>query len=181
MPRKRRVAVLSLTVTEGADGSWSVAITADDGTEAQTSAPDVVTALQMAVPYMAHATDPDPLMGMVKARQRPRRTVVDARQAWDEVLDKVTEALEEEFADAGRKSVPEHTALSAARRSDRLAYQRYRGAKRTVERLQSQLKAKTAALNGRQSEMRALVDESRLPSYAEPRPAGGQVFGGIRA
>lgn len=85
----------------------------------------------------------------------------EAEARWDEVLDAVTATLEEEFSEAGRKSVPEHTALSAARRQNRQAYQNYRQAKRMVERLDKQLRAKTSALSGHQSELNALRDEQR--------------------
>lgn len=84
-----------------------------------------------------------------------------AEERWDEVLDMVTASLEEEYAEAGRKSVPEHTALSAARRENRQAYQNYRRAKRAVERLQQQLSAKRSAASARQSELRALTEEHR--------------------
>lgn len=86
----------------------------------------------------------------------------DAEERWDEVLDQVTRTLEEEYAEAGRKSVPEHTALSAARRENRQAYQNFRRAKRAVERLQQQLSAKRAAASARQSELNALRDELRV-------------------
>jgi chromosome segregation ATPase len=85
----------------------------------------------------------------------------EAEARWDEVLDSVTATLEEEFSEAGRKSVPEHTALSAARRQNREAYQNYRRAKRMLERLEKQLRAKTSALSGHQSELNALRDEQR--------------------
>lgn len=111
--------------------------------------------------------------GMREATDRLDR----AEQAWDEALDAVTATLEEEFADAGRKSVPEHTALSAARREHRKVYQEYRSAKRDLERMQSQLQGKRATLNGRQSELGALRDEARAPDvqrgYAHPIGARG--------
>jgi chromosome segregation ATPase len=95
-----------------------------------------------------------------------------AERAWEKVLDDVTEALEDEFAEAGRKSVPEHTALSAARRQNRAVYQEWRSAKRDLERMQSQVGAKRATLNGRQSELGALREEARAPDvqrgYAHP-------------
>lgn len=81
--------------------------------------------------------------------------------AWDEAYDAVMRTLEEEYAEAGRKSVPEHTALSAARREHRKLYQDFRAARRRVEKLQTQLQAKRAATSGRQSELGALRDELR--------------------
>lgn len=93
-----------------------------------------------------------------------------AEAKWDVAYDSVMEALEEEFESANRKSVPEHTALSAARRQHRDLWIEYRTAKRAVERLSSQLKAKTAALNGRQSEMSALRDELRANVEPPPNP-----------
>lgn len=92
-----------------------------------------------------------------------------AEAAWDEAYDGVMKDLEEEFAKNGRKSVPEHTALSAARREHRRVYVEYKEAKRAVERLSSQLQAKRAALNGRQSELGALRDEIRASGIAEPQ------------
>ena len=82
-------------------------------------------------------------------------------EKWDVALDTVMAALEDEFAEAGRKSVPEHTAISAARREHRTTYQEFRRAKRRLEKLQMQLHAKRAAINGRQSELSALKEELR--------------------
>lgn len=84
-----------------------------------------------------------------------------AEEAWDSVLDDVTKTLEEEYEEAGRKSVPEHTALSAARRQNRVAYQNFRRAKRLVDRLDKQRQAKSSALSGWQTELNALRDEMR--------------------
>lgn len=92
-----------------------------------------------------------------------------AEAAWDEAYDQIMASLEEEFAEAGRKSVPEHTALSAARRVHRDLYVEWRNAKRAVERLQQQNSAKRAALNGRQSELGAYRDEARVQDYAAQR------------
>lgn len=124
--------------------------------------------------------DAEDLDAIAKAVYVATNELDEAEQLWDEILDNTTADLEEEFAQAGRKSVPEHTALSAARRQNRAVYQEFRKAKHKLERLQMQLKAKTAALNGRQSELRALADESRLPAYAQDRPAT-QTYGGVRA
>ncbi|HEX6024383.1 MAG TPA: hypothetical protein VFZ00_20510 [Solirubrobacter sp.] len=96
-----------------------------------------------------------------------------AEEAWNEAYDAVMQALEEEFAEAGRKSVPEHTALSAARRQHRALYVKYRNANRAVERLRAQLSAKRAAINGRQSELGALRDELRAMS----EPPATQTYG----
>lgn len=95
--------------------------------------------------------------------------------AWTEHLDQITADLEEEFAQAGRKSVPEHTALSAARRANRVLWTDYKTAKRRLDRLEKQLAAKRAALSGRQSEMTALRDEMKALQYGEPRAT--QTFG----
>jgi chromosome segregation ATPase len=98
-----------------------------------------------------------------------------AEAAWDEVYDAIMADLEAEFADAGRKSVPEHTAISAARRAHRAVYVEYREASRQAERLHRQLQAKRAALNGRQSELNALRDELRASEIVEPQAT--QTFG----
>lgn len=98
-----------------------------------------------------------------------------AADAWETHLDAVTAALEEEFAAAGRKSVPEHTALSAARRENRALWTKFKTTKRTLERLEKQLQAKRAALSGRQSELGALRDEVRAEGYGVQRAS--QTFG----
>lgn len=87
----------------------------------------------------------------------------DAEKEWDAAYDATMAALEDEYAEAGRKSVPEHTAVSAARRRYPKEYRRYRTAKRDVERLQIKLKAIQSALSGRQSGMGALREELRAP------------------
>lgn len=98
-----------------------------------------------------------------------------AADAWEAHLDTITADLEEEFAAAGRKSVPEHTALSAARRANRELWTNFKTSKRTLERLEKQLQAKRAALSGRQSELGALRDEVRAGEYGTPRAT--QTFG----
>jgi hypothetical protein len=96
-----------------------------------------------------------------------------AEERWDIVLDTVTATLEEEYAEAGRKSVPEHTALSAARRTDRVAYAEWRRARREVERLQARRQTVSAALSGRQSQLGALRDEARAPVPQTSGPTYG--------
>jgi hypothetical protein len=100
-----------------------------------------------------------------------------AEAAWEEAYDKVMADLEDEYAQAGRKSVPEHTAVSAARRAHRDLWVTYRNAKRRVDKQQKQLSAKIAALSGRQSELKALTDEARNQHFAAQQRDVGQTFG----
>jgi hypothetical protein len=93
----------------------------------------------------------------------------DAEKLWDAAYDATMASLEEEYAEAGRKSVPEHTCLSAARRRYPQEYQGYRKAKRDVERLQIKLKAVQGALSGRQSGMGALREELRAMGVPVPQ------------
>lgn len=86
----------------------------------------------------------------------------EAETIWEDCFDRVMAALEDEFAEAGRKHVPEHTAISAARRAHRAEWTTYRRAKRAVDRLQQQLQAKRSALSGRQSNLNALRDEAKV-------------------
>lgn len=88
-----------------------------------------------------------------------------AEEAWDELYDAVAESLISEYQEAGRKSDPaEHTITTATRRAHRVAYQRLRRAKRSLDRLEKQLQARRASLSGRQSELAAMRDEARLAS-----------------
>jgi hypothetical protein len=68
------------------------------------------------------------------------------------VRDKVAESLKDEMEQQGRKGDPaEHWVDTQARRENRLAWTNYRRAKRAVERIKEQIKAKTSAMSGRQS------------------------------
>lgn len=112
------------------------------------------------------SADADDLDRLSKAIYTATSLLDEAEELWDAHLDATTQTLEEEYAEAGRKSVPEHTALSAARRTNPVAYRNYRRAKRAVERLQQQLSAKRSAASARQSELNALRDEMRALSGA---------------
>jgi chromosome segregation ATPase len=86
-----------------------------------------------------------------------------AEHNWEVVYDQMAETLKEEMDEDGRKGDPaEHWILSTARRRVRPVWQEYREAKRAVDKLERQLKAKTAALSGRQSELNALKAELRV-------------------
>jgi chromosome segregation ATPase len=90
-------------------------------------------------------------------------TAIDALDAaedrWLEVRDKVAESLKDEMEQQGRKGDPaEHWVDTQARRENRLAWTNYRRAKRAVERIREQIKAKTSAMSGRQSQLRAQND-----------------------
>lgn len=123
----------------------------------------------------AIARDSNDLDRLSKALYDATGLLDEAEERWDEVFDATMEALEEEYAEAGRKSVPEHTAVSAARRRNPVAYRNYRRAKHAVERLQHQLRAKTSALSGRQSNLNALRDE--IKALGGPQPAGATPIG----
>lgn len=99
-----------------------------------------------------------------------------AEERWLEVHDAVADALKAEMEDVGRKGDPaEHWIESRARRENRVAYTNYRRAKRAAEKVQVQIQAKRAAMNGRQSLLRALSDDARSTTY-NPQPEG-QTFG----
>lgn len=85
-----------------------------------------------------------------------------AEAAWDEVYDKVADDLKEQMDQEGRKGDPAaHWIETQARKENRVAYQNLRRAKRLVEKLNSQVKAVSHAMNGRQSELSGLRDEAR--------------------
>jgi chromosome segregation ATPase len=86
-------------------------------------------------------------------------TLDNAEDRWLEVRDKVAESLKDEMEQQGRKGDPaEHWVDTQARRENRLAWTNYRRAKRAVERIREQIKAKTSAMSGRQSQLRAQND-----------------------
>ncbi|HXH35724.1 MAG TPA: hypothetical protein VNJ54_15180 [Plantibacter sp.] len=113
------------------------------------------------------AADANALDRLSKVIYQAVAVLDEAEAVWEARYDETLAALEEEFAEAGRKSVPEHTAVSAARRAHRSEWTTYRRAKRAVDRLQQQLSAKKAALSGRQSNLAALREELRVTG-AEP-------------
>lgn len=89
-----------------------------------------------------------------------------AEEAWLETADKVAEDLKDEMREEGRKGDPAaHWVEAQARKSNRVAYTNYRRAERAVKRIKEQLKARQAAMNGRQSELAALRDELRATAY----------------
>jgi hypothetical protein len=86
-------------------------------------------------------------------------TLDAAEDRWLEVRDVVAESLKDEMEQQGRKGDPaEHWVDTQARRENRLAWTNYRRAKRAVERIKEQIKAKTSAMSGRQSQIRAMND-----------------------
>jgi hypothetical protein len=89
-----------------------------------------------------------------------------AEEAWDEVYDAVAESLKTEMANEGRKGDPaEHWITATTRRQHRATYVNWRRARRAMDRIEKQVKAKTAAMSGRQSELGALRDEIRAGNY----------------
>jgi hypothetical protein len=96
-------------------------------------------------------------------------------ERWEEVLDAVGESLKREYEDAGRKTDPaEHTIKAEARRQDRVAYVNYQRAAHAVKKLEKQIKAKQAALSGRQSQLSALRDEARVSQGPQPQWSGSR-------
>jgi len=94
-----------------------------------------------------------------------------AEERWLEVRDKVADDLKDEMEQQGRKADPaEHWIDTQARKENRLAHTNYRRAKRAVDKVQVQVQAKRAAMNGRQSELKALADEARAQPY-QPSPS----------
>lgn len=94
----------------------------------------------------------------------------EAEEAWELLFDQTAEAMVEEYRDQGRKSDPaEHTIISATRRQHRSQWTRLQRAKRELNRLEKQLQAKRAAMNGRQSELSALRDEARAQDLPQPQ------------
>jgi hypothetical protein len=103
---------------------------------------------------------------LYEANQRVDR----AEAAWDLVYDANAESLKDEMVEDGRKGDPaEHWITSVTRRQHRVVYQELRNAKREVERLERQLKAKTSATSARQSELKVLQDEARAQDYLSQR------------
>lgn len=99
-----------------------------------------------------------------------------AEERWLTVRDQVADDLKDEMEQQGRKGDPaEHWIDAQARKTNRLAHSNYRRAKRAVEKCQTQVQAKRAAMNGRQSCLGALRDESKSMTY-QPNPAG-RTFG----
>lgn len=89
-----------------------------------------------------------------------------AEQEWLEVADAVAESLKDEMREEGRKGDPaQHWVETQTRRQHRVEYTNYRRAERAVKRIKEQLRAKQAAMNGRQSELAALRDELRAGQY----------------
>lgn len=100
----------------------------------------------------------------------------DAAEAeWDTVYDATADTLKEEMEKEGRKGDPAaHWIETQARKENRVAYQNLRRAKRMVEKLEKQIRAAAAAMNGRQSELAGLRSESGAPprtDWAHPRTA----------
>lgn len=102
-----------------------------------------------------------------KAMDRAVNDYNDADEAWLSLYDAVAETLREDYQTAGRKSDPaEHVIVSETRRQHRVAYTTWKRTRREVESLRDQIKARSAAMNGRQSQLGALRDEMRADSFA---------------
>lgn len=85
-----------------------------------------------------------------------------ADEAWLELYDAVAESMKDDYARAGRKTDPaEHVIVTETRRQHRAAFTTWKRSKRQVDSIKEQIKAKSAAMNGRQSQLGALRDEMR--------------------
>jgi len=92
-----------------------------------------------------------------------------SEEEWDVVKDAVAESLHEEYREAGRKSDPaEHTVVSAARRGNRVVYQRMRRARSEVAKLEEVARNRRAELNGYQSELSTARAELQGASGPQP-------------
>lgn len=93
-----------------------------------------------------------------------------ADELWLSLYDAVSETMREEYREAGRKTDPaEHVITSATRKAHRAEYSAWKRAKREVESVRDQIRARSAAMNGRQSQLGALRDEMRADSYGGNR------------
>ena len=89
-------------------------------------------------------------------------TLDQAEERWLEVRDTVAEALKDEMEKQGRKADPaEHWIDTQARKENRVAYTNLRRAKRVMDKIQMQVRAKQAAMSGRQSELSTLRTEGQ--------------------
>lgn len=114
--------------------------------------------------------DAEDLDRISKRLYQVTENVIEAEEAWDVLYDQVSEALLEEYREAGRKSDPaEHTLIAATRRAHRSQWTRLQRSKRELARLENQLRAKTAAMNGRQSELKALRGEAAAQDLPQPQ------------
>jgi hypothetical protein len=111
-----------------------------------------------------------------KAIYRAADELSQAEEAWEELWDAVAESLRDDMHEQGRKGDPaEHVILSETRKQHRAAYQRYRRAKRDLERLQLLSQVRRQQCSGRQSELAALRDEVGLQQHAQqPAWSGGR-------
>jgi chromosome segregation ATPase len=105
-----------------------------------------------------------------KALHEATEALDAAEEAWDVLFDATAESLKDDLVQAGSTRDPaEHTITSVARRQHRAEYQALRRAKRRLEKLERQLQAKRAALNGRQSELAALRAEAHAADMPQPQ------------
>lgn len=96
----------------------------------------------------------------------------NAEEAWLFHLDQIGEDLKDEAVKAGQRPPAEHMIVSEARRSNRVAYSNWRRAERAVKLIEKQIGARKAAMNGRQSQLSALREESRASVGPQPQWSG---------
>lgn len=113
----------------------------------------------------ALGTDLEALDRLGKAIYHATDELSEAESAWEALVDATVESLKDDMASEGRKGDPaEHYAVSVCRKQHRAEYQRYRRAKRDLERLQALSQVRRQMCSGRQSQLAALRDEARAPA-----------------
>lgn len=90
-----------------------------------------------------------------------------ADEAWLELYDAVAETLREEYSTAGRKSDPaEHVIVTATRSQHRVAYSRWKRARRNVDKIERQLQSVGKVLSARQTQSSGLREELRAGTFS---------------
>jgi hypothetical protein len=119
------------------------------------------------------------LDGLSKDIARLTDEFLQAEAEWEVSYDEVADTLKDSMVKDGRASDPaEHTIVREARKVNREAWHSYRTAKKRLEARERQLRATTAAMSGRQSELKALTEEARMQGYS---PKATQTFGRVAA
>lgn len=113
-----------------------------------------------------------------RALSKATTTLDEAEERWLEVYDTTADVLKDEMENSGRRGDPaEHWIESRARRENRLAYGNFRKARRLVERLEKQIRARQSVVNARQTQLNAL----KVEAAGHQPSATGQTFGARRA
>lgn len=96
-----------------------------------------------------------------------------AEATWDELYDAVADSLKADMDEAGRKGDPaEHYITSVCRKQHRVEYQQLRRAKKKLEGLQLQIKAKSQAASARQTQLNTEMKLAGISSAPQPQWSG---------